>query len=418
VRHGWLALAAFLALTCHRPGRPELAHARSAAWPKVARPTPPAKPPLLAKPGPLGPFFDALRKLAAGRARDHVRVLWLGDSHTAADFLSGTLRSALAERFGDGGPGFVRIGLGQYRHDGLKIVSDGPWNVDPDPPARRSLQDDGVFGLGGTRAEPGAGASFSLALSGAAASCSDAARFELAYTLPVGSSFDVTLGEQRTTVREGTSTDLALSKISHLALSGPINSHLVIVPRSGAPRLFGVSIERTAPLGVVLDTAGIDGARLETPLSWNEAAFEAEVQRRAPALFVIAYGTNEAFDALKVDKYAAHLSELVRRVRLGAALASCLVLGPPDAALGEASVPRVAEVGDVLREASAKLGCSFVSLQQLMGGEGSFARGMHAKERLAQIDRLHLTPKGYQELGRALAAKLLGAYSAGRADLP
>jgi lysophospholipase L1-like esterase len=52
-----------------------------------------------------------------------------------------------------------------------------------------------------------------------------------------------------------------------------------------------------------------------------------------------------------------------------------------------------------------------------MGGEGSFARAMKAKERLAQLDRLHLTPKGYRELGAALLQQLLGAYSAGRADL-
>jgi lysophospholipase L1-like esterase len=53
-----------------------------------------------------------------------------------------------------------------------------------------------------------------------------------------------------------------------------------------------------------------------------------------------------------------------------------------------------------------------------MGGEGSFAKGMKAKERLAQPDKLHLTPKGYQELGRVLAKLLLDAYSAGRVDLP
>jgi lysophospholipase L1-like esterase len=97
---------------------------------------------------------------------------------------------------------------------------------------------------------------------------------------------------------------------------------------------------------------------------------------------------------------------------------SCLVLGPTDAPLGDASVPRVAEVARALQKASATLGCSFASLQQLMGGEGSFAKGMKAKERLAQPDKLHLTPKGYQELGRALAKLLLDAYSEGRADLP
>ena len=94
------------------------------------------------------------------------------------------------------------------------------------------------------------------------------------------------------------------------------------------------------------------------------------------------------------------------------------MLGPTDAPLGDGSVPRVAEVSAVLQQAAAPLGCSYVSLQQLMGGAGSFAKGMQAKERLAQPDKLHLTPKGYQELGAALAQQLLDAYSAGRFDLP
>ena len=71
-----------------------------------------------------------------------------------------------------------------------------------------------------------------------------------------------------------------------------------------------------------------------------------------------------------------------------------------------------------MQASSASVGCSYVSLQRLMGGEGSFARGMKAKERLAQPDRLHLTPKGYQELGQALGKQLLDAFAAGQGDLP
>jgi lysophospholipase L1-like esterase len=368
--------------------------------------------------GPLAGFFDSLQQLGAGTRREHVRVLWLGDSHTAADYLTGSVRAALQSRFGDGGPGFVRIGTRPYRHDGMKVVRDGKWNVDPDPPARRARQDDGVFGFAGTRAVPGAGASFSVEVSARAPGADETAGFELSYTLPAGSSFDVELGGKRTTITAASSSDVTTHGIAHLTLAAPLRSHFVLTPRAGSPRLFGLNIERKTQSGLVLDTAGIDGARIETPLAWNDAAFTAEVARRAPQLFVVAYGTNEAFDALRVEKYGPQLTELVQRLWRGAPRASCLVLGPTDAPLGEGSVPRVLEVTQVLRRASGALGCSFVSLQQLMGGEGSFASGMKAKERLAQLDKLHLTPKGYQELGQALARLLLDAYSAGRAELP
>lgn len=426
----WLLTAsACLVLTCARQ-RTDLAHAEAAKTTAAPAPAPAASalPAAFTAPAVAAPstrsstalrgFFSALQQLGAGTRSQHVRVLWLGDSHTAADYLSGAVRRTLAERFGDGGPGFVRIGTKPYRHDGLKIVRDGRWNVDPDPPARRSLQGDGVFGLAGTRAVPASGASFAVQVSPLAPEASDEiVSFELSYMLPPGASFDVELADKRLTVNAASSNDVAASGIAHLKLSAPLRSRLTLRPRAGSPRLLNLVLERSSKAGIVLDASGIDGARLETPLAWNEDALAAEVSRRAPELLVVAYGTNEAFDALKVDKYKLHLAELMRRLRRGAPAASCLVLGPTDAPLGEGSVPRVAEVSAALEQGAREQGCSYVSLQQLMGGEGSFARGMKAKERLCQPDKLHLTPRGYQELGRALAKQLLDAYSAGRADL-
>jgi lysophospholipase L1-like esterase len=430
LRQIWLGLSCLaLTGTCARPGPLPLAHAeppkKVAASPVSEQPHAGVVQPKMRidtapsyTAGSLTTFFDALNELRRGTRKEHVRVLWLGDSHTNADFLSGRVRSELTAAFGDGGPGFVRIGARPYRHDGLKVAREGSWNVDPDPPARRVLQDDGVFGLAGTRAGPEAGASFAVQVSSRDAAANAPAGFELSYTLPRGASFLVELSGRRVHVNATTPAEVGASGIAHLTLTAPLASQLVLAPERGAPRFFGVVIERRDHPGVVLDTAGIDGARLETPLAWNEAAFVDEVARRAPALLVIAFGTNEAFDRVNVEKYGRQLAGLVGRVRRGAPQVSCLVLGPTDAPLGDASVPRVAEVARALQKASATLGCSFASLQQLMGGEGSFAKGMKAKERLAQPDKLHLTPKGYQELGRALAKLLLDAYSEGRADLP
>jgi lysophospholipase L1-like esterase len=434
LRQLWLSLAG-LTLMCARPGPLSLAHAEATTAPvppATRSPLPPPAPSVAPLPaqapaaadhaasaaGPLSSFFSALGELKHGVRQGHVHVLWLGDSHTNADFLSGSVRAILRDDFGDGGPGFVRIGTKPYRHEGVKTGRDGAWNVDPDPPARRTLQGDGIFGLSGTFAVPSSGASFSAQVSAARGAEAEPARFELTYVLPPDASFAVELAGKKQRVDSRTPAEVTAGGIAHLTLSAPLGSQLLLEGSRGAPRLFGVVIERTAKRGVVLDTLGIDGARLETPLAWNESAFVDEVMRRAPELLVVAYGTNEAFDAGKVEKYGPQLAELLRRLRRGAPRAACLVLGPTDAPLGDGSVPRVAELSAALKKASAPLGCSFVSLQQLMGGEGSFAAGMKAKPPLAQLDKLHLTPKGYQELGAALAKLLLDAYSAGAGDLP
>src|SRR4029078_7663634 len=115
--------------------------------------------------GPLSTFFSALGELKQGVRQSHVHVLWLGDSHTNADFLSGSVRGVLRDHFGDGGPGFVRIGTEPYRHEGVKTGREGAWQVDPDAPSRRALQGDGIFGLSGTFAVPRSGASFSAQVS-------------------------------------------------------------------------------------------------------------------------------------------------------------------------------------------------------------------------------------------------------------
>lgn len=418
-----LGLVCFL-VTCARP-EPVVAPAFARTAPTKVLATPAAPPPTAssipevppAPRGPLSAFFDALTELGASKRTEHVRVLWQGDSHTNADFLSGAVRAVLASRFGDGGPGFVRVGTKPYRHDGVKLGRDGAWNVDPDPPARRSLQDDGVFGLGGTRAVAKPGASFGLQVVARGETAEAQARFDVAYSLPAGAAFTLQLGSHQRRVGTETTAEEGPGGVRHLALTAPLGAQLSLRGERGAPRLFGVIVERHEPAGIVVDTSGIDGARLETPLAWNEAAFVAEVARRAPELFVVAYGTNESFDAARVTKYGPQLAELVGRLRRGAPGASCLILGPTDAPLGEGSVPRVAEVASELRRAASELRCSFVSLQQLMGGEGSFARGMKAKERLCQPDKLHLTPKGYQELGQTLAKLVLDAYSGGRTDL-
>ncbi|HYQ18503.1 MAG TPA: GDSL-type esterase/lipase family protein [Polyangiaceae bacterium] len=433
----WLGLAS-LTLTCAPAGTAPVARAQvrpssqqslpaslppstaSASVAAVQAPAPVAAltpAPALCPSGPLQIFFDALTQLGRGKRQSNVRVLWLGDSHTNADFLSGAVRSRFTERFGDSGPGFVRIGTSFSRREGVKLVRVGSWNVDPDPPSRRTPQSDGVFGLGGTRAEPMVGATYSLQVTAKGEAAQQSASFDVSYALPPHAAFKVVLGAVQQLVEDRAAPEVGAPSISHLTLSAPLGTEISISGVRGAPQLFGVSIERNAAPGVVLETSGIDGARLETALAWNEPTFVDEVARRSPELLVVAYGTNEAFDGLRVEKYAAQLAALVGRVRRGAPQASCLVLGPTDAPLAEGSVPRVAEVTAVLQHASAPLGCSFVSLQQLMGGVGSFARGMRAKERLAQPDKLHLTPRGYRELGGALASLLLDAYSLGRVDL-
>ncbi len=360
----------------------------------------------------MGRFFGDLTGLEAGTRRGMVRIFWLGDSHTAADYLTGALRARLQARFGVGGPGFVRVGLKPYRHTQVRWACDGPWKIEPVPAARRTLFDDGVFGLGGMRAMPDGGpaqASFELS----PGSASGRLHWQLWFSLKDGESFRLTLGGVPQLVSQASRVpELTGAGFASLALDSATNDKLELLTLGGSPRFYGLIAEGSEP-GIVLDAVGIDGARLATALAWGETSFEAALRARAPSLVALAFGTNEAFDAERVEKYRAQYRDLLGRVRIAAPDADCLIVGPPDAvAVAGGSEPRVAELDALQRSVAAELGCGFVSQLQIMGGAGSYSRWSRQTPSLARGDRLHLSAKGYEVMANGIADQLLADYDA------
>ena len=357
-------------------------------------------------------FYADLAALEQKQRTQPVRVLWLGDSHTAADFLTGSLRNRLQARFGAGGPGFVRVGLKAYRHSQVHFACDGPWRTEPVPPSRRTSFDDGVFGLGGLRAySDGAPAQASFAVTSGAAR--GRLNWQLWYSLPAGASFRVTVAGVSQVVTRATATpELEGAGFSSLALESGLTDKFELLTAGGQPHFYGLIAEGSEP-GVVLDTIGIDGARIATALAWSEASFEGAVRTREPSLFALAFGTNEAFDAEKPEKYRPQYQALLARVRAVAPNADCLIIGPPDAnAVAGGSEPRVSALDTLQHSIAADLGCGYVSQFEIMGGAGGYSHWTNQSPALAQGDRLHLTPKGYDTVAGVIADKLIAAYQA------
>lgn len=354
----------------------------------------------------LAHFSQALSALARHQRTESVRIVWLGDSHTASDFWTGAVRSALSERFGGGGPGFLRLGV-PLRHDLATFERSGRFRIEPESPARRSPQDNGVFGLGGMRVTPLSDAARISVRLGPQA-LRGRARFTLLYDFKQAGEFTLRLGNDSWLVKSSSEAGhIAGSPILRRSVEGNVGDVLVIEAHRGKPRFYGVLVEGSEP-GVVLDTLGINGARIATALAWAEAPFAAEVAARNPDLVVVAFGTNEAFDELRSSAYDAQLRSLMARLRQRSNV-DCLVMGPPDAmAPSGEPAPRVAEITQVYAATARSLGCAFVSAQALMGGPGSFQRWQQEEPQLASADRIHLTPKGYRKLGELTLGALFG----------
>jgi lysophospholipase L1-like esterase len=361
----------------------------------------------------LARFRAALAELERGARKEPVRVLWLGDSHAAADFWPDAVRKPLQARFGAGGPGFLFLGLGVYRHAGVKVGRDGSFHVQPRQPSLWLRQDDGVFGLGGMRVVP-VDAKSRATLTLTSDAVRSAAKWDLSYRLPSQAArFHVRVDGGESRVVDAKSG--AVGAIQHLEWDTPRGATVIIDGAEGEPQIFGVAVESAAP-GVVVDTLGINGARIGTPLASEAGPWVAEAARRRPSLVVLAYGTNEVGDQVAPRRYGSELESLVARVRQASPGADCLVVGPTDReGPGWTPLPRVVEIDAVERQAAEHVGCAFFSAYDAMGGEGSLKRWADQAPPLAASDHVHLTPRGYGELGGLMASMVLGEGASGSA---
>jgi lysophospholipase L1-like esterase len=184
-------------------------------------------------------------------------------------------------------------------------------------------------------------------------------------------------------------------------------------------RLFGAVLETDAP-GVVVDNLGLGGTRAANHLDWDEALWLDGIRRRAPDLYVLAYGANESIDEDEpIETYRANLGAVLGRFRQALPGSSCLLVGPQDYPMQEEGAAddapwlpraRLSAIVDVQRDVAGAAGCGFFDTRAMMGGEGSMQAWVAAEPPLAKPDHLHLTPLGYLHLGRVLSDAIMAEY--------
>lgn len=352
----------------------------------------------------------ALRRAARGDGQ--ARILFYGASHVAGDFFTGTVRRILQSRFGDAGHGFVMPARPwrSYRHSDVNLESTDTWHTDR--VGKKDDRKDGWYGLAGMSV-----ASSSPEDYGLVATTEDndhgqrVGRFELWYLKqPAGGQLDVHI-DGRLAGRVDTGGIVFETGYATFDVEdGPHSLELRPVG-DGEVRLFGVTMDRLAP-GVIVDTAGINGARASIHLKWDEELLREHVQRRDPDLIVLAYGTNESGDVRDpIEAYEDRLRAVVARVRAASPTASCLLIGPSDRPLKHRRSwlprPRTAQIVEAQRRVAEDSGCGFFDLVAFQGGPMSMVDWAAMSPAYAQKDHVHFTAAGYERLGRVLTEALL-----------
>jgi lysophospholipase L1-like esterase len=353
-------------------------------------------------PAALIPFFEQLYRHQQGEMPGPVRILHYGDSHTAADEWTGEMRARLQEKFGDGGSGYSLAGRpwNGYRREDVRSGSTSGWHTD----GLVGRSGDGVYGLGGISMSvrtPREGIYVEA----------DASDFELYYyQQPGGGSLQLY------------DNGIAVEQISTAGEPSPAYYHLEDMPGphrleletlDHAPvRLFGWVAEK--PTGITYETLGINGAAASIALDWNEETLRSNIERRNPALIVLAYGTNEAGQkSWTLESYRDMFTKLIARFRAAAPAATILVIGPPDrdqhsAKKGWQPMDQLDMIVEAQRAAAYSNGCPFWDLRAKMGGKGSMLQWVAAG--MAQVDHVHFTGPGYHMLGDAVVRDLLSQY--------
>jgi len=353
-------------------------------------------------PAALVPFFEQLHRLQAGELTAPLRILHYGDSHTAADEWTGSLRNYFQEKFGDGGSGYSLAGRPwkSYRRIDLRGGASSGWRTE----GLITRQGDGMHGLGGVSIS----ATRPRELIYLEAAC---ARLELFYLQQPGGGRVQLLDNGEPVDTLSTDGPLGPGYAEYDASPGMHRFDLKTLDRAPV-RLFGWVTEH--PTGVTYEALGINGAQAALMLRWDEGLLASHIARRDPALIVLAFGTNEASDPnWTQESYREMFTTLLRRLRQAAPLASILAIGPPDRYLRSRGrwipyqrVDRIVEAG---REATLAEGCAFLDLRAKMGGKGAMRDWVLAG--LAQYDHVHFTAGGYRRLGDLLFRDLMSQYS-------
>ena len=369
--------------------------------------------PIIAPPGSLDVFFEALRQAELGVAGAQVRVLHYGDSPTTADMITADVRQLLQTQFGDAGHGYHLIAKpwAWYEHRGITVTADG-WQMTPanlGSKAAGPMQ--GRYGLGAVSFDGshGAYARFNLRKS-------PQQQVELSALRQAGGGTLSLFADEAPIGKLRTSNGAAEELFATFEL--PLNTRDLELRIEGGPvRAFGVDLRRKAP-GVIYSSLGVNGAYISVVSKMMNEGHWANLLRHAkPHLVVINYGTNESVYENFVDtSYETELREALRRVRAALPKVSILIMSPmdrgqrlPNGTIG--TVPALSRVVAIQQRVGAELKCAFFNTFMAMGGNGTMGEWYAAEPRLVGADFIHPMKGGAKIVGNLFYRALLDSYN-------
>lgn len=347
------------------------------------------------------PNLNRLAQKLRGARQHSVHIVQFGDSHTAADFFSGQLRTRLQQRFGNGGIGFISpLSLPGQRYANIALRSTSrDWTL---ATSRRDERSD--FPLGGSVALPKAN-NRTVALEPFSA-IPGKSRVRLLYNSERQNTLIGANDQERRVIALPTTKN-------KWGFSYPINltlpASLSLASGSAATRIGGWYIDGPGQ-GVILSTLGSNGASLSLMDRWQDG-WQSQLRALQPDMVILAYGTNEAFnDTLNQNDYRTQLQQRIRQIRRELPDAAIMLVGPSDSMKDRSgnSCKQATVLDNVIRiqqDVARTEHTLYWDWRRHMGGNCAIKTWLERGD--ARPDLVHLTRSGYENSANQLYQDLM-----------
>jgi lysophospholipase L1-like esterase len=266
-------------------------------------------------------------------ARKSITILQIGDSHTAADFMTGELRRLLQAKYGDGGAGYLTAGRPHIgvRSSAFRINASTGWSYE----ALQQSAETAKFWLSGFNAiakEEGETISFK------SETPFNFDRIEIqALRLPKGGTIEIRLDgvlQSEVNLAGDVREPVVIQMLPERAATDRVREITITTKGEGAVNLSSVAVYNRQA-GLSYNSVGFPGATIDIVNKFDGVILENELKRLAPQIVVLAFGTNEGFnEALELERYRQSYERALGKIKRALPNATIIVMSPPDGARG------------------------------------------------------------------------------------
>jgi lysophospholipase L1-like esterase/LysM repeat protein len=176
---------------------------------------------------------------------------------------------------------------------------------------------------------------------------------------------------------------------TEVSLKEPQNVFLMKANAKNGNTFYGFQFLKKVKKGVVFNTIGVNGSTYADFLKFPLQL--EQLKSINPKIIIISLGTNESLSAITKEEFQNNVSDLVAKFRKEEKDLPILLISPTDNAL---KPHKIKEIVSWIKESALQNNVAFFNLYEATGSSGYFKKSLKKKE--ANADGVHFLKPGYE----------------------